>query len=166
MKHSFTLIELLVTIAVIAILAGMLLPATNRARESARRSNCLSNLKQIGTGLEMYGSDNRFILPVCSGSMDTVAGPAIREVLLPYVSDSEKVFRCPSDPEYENRSDGSYDWNTYANGLKMDEKTLRLYGFDMPVMGDYDSFHGRSGKADSKNWLYLPAEIQKELKLN
>lgn len=164
-RESFTLVELLITIGIIALLAGLLIPAAGRARETARRSNCLSNLKQIGAALEMYGQANRHCLPTCGGSQDPAAGPTIREVLLPNLSGSEDVFRCPSDAEYANRSGGSYDWNTLANGQKMDEKTLRILDFSMPVMGDYDNFHGSEGDRDAKNWLYLPAEIQKQLKM-
>ena len=62
-KCRFTLIELLVVIAIIAILAAILLPALNSARERGRTASCLSNLKQLGTSLDMYGSDNNGMLP-------------------------------------------------------------------------------------------------------
>ena len=62
-KNIFTLIELLIVISIVAILAALLLPALNKARESARRISCASNFSQIGKAVAMYANDNKEHIP-------------------------------------------------------------------------------------------------------
>ncbi len=65
-RAGFTLLELLVTISIIAILAALLLPVLNRAKERARRVECQNNLRQIGLAMFMYANENRDLLPDCT----------------------------------------------------------------------------------------------------
>lgn len=98
-RNAFTLIELLVVIAIISILAAILFPVFARARENARRSSCMSNLKQVGLGVMMYVQDYDETYPLSYNS-NNPSSSRLRYwtgVTAPYTK-STQVFFCPSSP--------------------------------------------------------------------
>ena len=117
-RHGFTLIELLVVIAIIAILAAILFPVFAQARDQARQTTCLSNLKQLGTGLMMYAQDHDETLPSWpfTGKNSVIStnprfpdwGYSLwADAVMPYVK-NRGVFACPNGPR-ANR------WTTWPN---------------------------------------------------
>jgi len=98
-RAGFTLIELLVVIAIIAILAAILFPVFARAREKARQSSCLSNVKQLMLAIMQYVQDYDEKMPTCWTGASTYEHPFWYEKVGPYLKNSQ-VLLCPSAREY------------------------------------------------------------------
>ncbi|RYX82692.1 DUF1559 domain-containing protein [bacterium] len=106
---AFTLIELLVVIAIIAILAAILFPVFARARENARRSSCMSNMKQMGLGMMQYSQDyDERVVPYRNSTPNPFAADVrvegtgktntfYNQLLDPYIK-SAQIWVCPSNP--------------------------------------------------------------------
>lgn len=119
---GFTLIELLVVVAMIAVLAALLFPVFQKVRENARRTACLSNLKQIGLALTQYTGDNDEGLP--PGAYSTPGGFVTwRQLIFPYVK-SVAAFTCPSNP-YNNMPTSVDPASTFLISYGCNETVLR-----------------------------------------
>jgi len=111
--------ELLVVITIIVILAAMLMPALQQAREKARQVSCMNNLRQMGIALAIYLSESSDLFPENGGTYR----PYWWETLNEYI-DNEEIFKCPSDRNWAyTREKLSYGYNYY--GLCPSNPSLR-----------------------------------------
>lgn len=147
--RAFTLIELLVVIAIIAILAAILFPVFAQAKESAKATTCLSNMRQLGTSMTIYLSDfdgyfpapygnrpstNAWVLsgsgpltgttsPPCANATDQFdlcyIADPTRGSLWPYAK-NEQIYKCPSPQT------GQYKWGPYSKNSERERITYTL----------------------------------------
>lgn len=141
-RQAFTLIELLVVIAIIAILASMLLPALSRAKSTAKSTASLSNLRQLGLGLQMYALDNRSTFPKHSSlksETTAVGNPRLRwaDYLYPYMQNPNVYLSPALAPEEDEFMTKAFAHTVDSGPTETDRTTYYGgYGYNYQYLGN------------------------------
>jgi hypothetical protein len=155
---------------VIGILAALLLPVLGGARESGRSTACISNLRQIGVGLQLYVQDNDHRFPIIYDALPSTnsvtlsnAVATLDRALSNHVGEV-KIFGCPSDDrQLFERTGSSFSWNVLLNGQLAENLEMfqrRYEAHQVPLVFDKEPFHRARGRDKGVNYLYADSHIQ------
>lgn len=180
-RRAFTLIELLVVVGIIGLLIAIIVPSLSRARSSAKRAACASNLRQVGIAVRAYISSTNDRFPYASmmpsfgpAPLETPAPIYIADVLAREMSDQQNAWRCPNDPgeierpppnvgkSYFATERSSYEYQVRLAWRTLEEYAKRFNEFtglavnpnDIWIFRDYNNFHAKGGQPGARRYLY------------
>lgn len=149
MRRGFTLVEVLVTVAIIAALTALMLPAWHIVQARANSVKCVANLNSLGIALQGYLADHNNTLPTLQPLRASVNDqvPVIDNTLNAYTTD-QRIFACPADPNLAAKTGTSYYWDSNINGqhvgslsLKMLTIVLTTQSSQIPIILDKQGWH-------------------------
>ncbi len=177
-RQRFTLVELLIVIAIIGLLAGLMMPALQKARGMAWSTYCKNNLKQIGTAFQVYIQENGDYMPIAAEmpSLNLNTDPRIVDVFADKIT-NKNVYKCHADrggntyTSYDSddneievsinngksffESEGSsYEYHSMLGGRRLKDGFAARNPAMMWVMMDFQPFHGKAGALGAANFLF------------